>query len=58
MADPGGLELNDVVVSEVDEGHLLLIVTTLPWDRWSLLSRGHDWSVHYASGTWQSLVPC
>jgi hypothetical protein len=30
MADPGGLELNDLVVSKVDEGHLLLIVTTLP----------------------------
>jgi hypothetical protein len=48
MAEPSELKINDVVVSKVPEGHQLLIVTALPWDRLSLRYRGNEWSVQYA----------
>jgi hypothetical protein len=48
MAEQTSLKLDDVVVSKVQEGHVLLIVTDPPGDRLSLLYRGNDWSVQYA----------
>ena len=48
MADSSALNIDDVVVSKVQEGHLLLIVTADPADRLSLVYRGHAWSVQYA----------
>lgn len=48
MSDQSGLELNDVVVSKVQDGHQLLIVTAMPDDRLSLVYRGNDWNVQYA----------
>ena len=42
------LKLNDVVVSKVEDGHHLLIVTALPDDRVSLVYRGDGWNVQYA----------
>ncbi len=41
-------ELNDVVVSKVRDGHLLLIVTGTRADRLSLVYRGSAWNVQYA----------
>jgi hypothetical protein len=40
--------LNDVVVSKVRDGHLLLIVTGTRADRLSLVYRGSAWTVQYA----------
>ena len=48
MADKHALNVNDVVVSKVSEGHQVLTVTTDPSDQLSLLFRGHQWSVPYA----------
>ncbi len=42
------LTVDDVVVSKVEDGHLLLIVTPDPADRLSLLYRGNAWNVQYA----------
>ena len=41
-------ELNDVVVSKVRDGHLLLMVTGTRADRLSLVYRGSAWNVQYA----------
>jgi hypothetical protein len=48
MAEQTALNTNDVVVSKVHDGHLLLVVTDPPGDRLSLLYRGNKWSVQYA----------
>jgi hypothetical protein len=42
------LKLNDVVVSKVEDGHDLLIVTAIPDDQMSLIYRGDGWNVQYA----------
>jgi hypothetical protein len=42
------LKLNDIVVSQVEDGHHLLIVTALPDDEMSLVYRGDGWNVQYA----------
>jgi hypothetical protein len=42
------LKLNDIVVSRVDGGHHLLIVTAMPDDVMSLVFRGDGWNVQYA----------
>lgn len=48
MANNSALTVDDVVVSKVEDGHLLLIVTPDPADRLSLLYRGNAWNVQYA----------
>jgi hypothetical protein len=48
MAGSSALNVHDVVVSKIQDGHLLLIVTPDPADRLSLVYRGNDWSVQYA----------
>jgi hypothetical protein len=48
MADRSALDVDDVVVSKVQGGHLLWMVTADPSDRLSLMYRGNDWSVQYA----------
>ena len=48
MVDRSALTLDDVVVSKVQDGHLLWIVTADPSDRLSPMYRGNDWSVQYA----------
>ena len=42
------LDVNDVVISKVPEGHLLYIVTPRSDERLSLLYRGDGWAVPYA----------
>jgi hypothetical protein len=42
------LKLNDIVVSRVEDGYHLLIVTAMPDDDTSLVYRGDGWSVQYA----------
>jgi hypothetical protein len=42
------LDVNDVVISKVPEGHLLYIVTPRKDERLSLLYRGDGWTVPYA----------
>lgn len=42
------LKLNDIVVSRVDDGYHLLIVTAMPDDDMSLVYRGDGWSMQYA----------
>ena len=42
------LKLNDIVVSKVEDGHDLLIVTLMPDDELSLIYRGAGWNVQYA----------
>jgi hypothetical protein len=42
------LKLNDIVVSRVDDGYHLLIVTAMPDDEMSLVYRGDGWNVQYA----------
>jgi len=42
------LKLNDIVVSKVEEGHHVLIVTAMPDDPMSLVYRGDGWNVQYA----------
>jgi hypothetical protein len=41
-------KLNDIVVSKIENGHHLLIVTAMPEDRMSLVYRGDGWTVQYA----------
>ena len=48
MPDRSELDVDDVIVSKVQDGHLLLIVTADPSDRLSLVYRGNDWNVQYA----------
>lgn len=48
MATRSELKLNDVVVSKVDDGYHLLIVTAMPRDQMSLIYRGDGWTVQYA----------
>ena len=48
MASRSALKLNDVVVSKVEDGHHLLIVTAMPNDQMSLIYRGNGWNVQYA----------
>jgi hypothetical protein len=48
MATSSALTVDDVVVSKVEDGYLLLIVTPDPADRLSLLYRGNAWNVQYA----------
>ena len=48
MATRSELKLNDVVVSKVEDGHHLLIVTAMPNDQMSLIYRGEGWNVQYA----------
>ncbi len=48
MPDRSELNVDDVIVSKVQDGHLLLIVTADPSDRLSLVYRGNDWNVQYA----------
>ena len=48
MADRNALNVDDVVVSKSQDGHLLWIVTADPSDRLSLMQRGNDWNVQYA----------
>jgi hypothetical protein len=42
------LKLNDVVVSKVEDGHHVLIVTAMPNDQMDLVYRGDGWNVQYA----------
>ena len=42
------LKLNDIVVSQVEGGHHLLVVTAMPDDEMSLVFRGDGWTVQYA----------
>ena len=44
----GKLKLNDIVVSRMDDGYHLLIVTAMPDDPMSLVFRGDGWTVQYA----------
>jgi len=48
VTDRSALDVDDVVVSKVQEGHLLWIVTAHPDDRLSLVDRGNHWNVQYA----------
>lgn len=48
MANRSALKLNDIVVSKVEDGHHLLIVTAMPDDQMSLVYRGDGWNVQYA----------
>ena len=45
MATSSSLTVDDVVVSKVEDGYLLLIVTPDPAERMSLLYRGSAWNV-------------
>jgi hypothetical protein len=42
------LKLNDIVVSQVEGGYHVLIVTAMPHDQMSLVYRGDGWNVQYA----------
>lgn len=48
MTHQSDLKLNDIVVSKVEDGHQLFIVTAMPDDRMSLMYRGDGWNVQYA----------
>ena len=48
MATRSELKLNGVVVSKVEDGHHLLIVTAMPNDQMALIYRGDGWNVQYA----------
>jgi hypothetical protein len=48
MPDGSALNVDDVVVSKIHDGHLLLIVTADPSDRLSLVYRGNGWNIPYA----------
>ena len=39
------LKLNDIVVSQVEDGHHLLVVTARPDEEMSLVYRGDGWNV-------------
>ena len=56
MVDRSALKLDDVVVSKVQDGHLLWIVTAHPSDRLSLMYRGNNWNVQYAVARGARLV--
>lgn len=47
MTDRSVLKLNDIVVSQVEDGHHLLIVSAGP-DELALVYRGDGWNVRYA----------
>ena len=42
------LKLNDIVVSRVEEGFHLLVVTSRPDEEISLAYRGDGWNIQYA----------
>lgn len=48
MANRTDLKLNDIVVSRVEDGYHLLVVTASPDDGISLVYRGDRWNVQYA----------
>ena len=48
MTNRSELKLNDIVVSKVEDGFHLLIVTAMPDDKLSLMYRGDGWNVQYA----------
>ena len=48
MANRSALKPHDIVVSKVEDGHQLLIVTAMPDDQMSLVYRGDGWNVQYA----------
>ena len=48
MSSRSELKLNDIVVSKVEDGHHLLIVTAMPDHQMSLVYRGDGWNVQYA----------
>lgn len=48
IMDIAGLDVNDVVISKVQDGHLLYIVTPRSDERLSLLYRGDGWTAPYA----------
>jgi hypothetical protein len=48
VATRGELKLNDVVVSKVEDGHHLSIVTAMQHEPMSLVYRGDGWTVQYA----------
>jgi hypothetical protein len=48
VANQSELKLNDIVVSRMEDGHHLLMVTAMPDDRISLVYRGDGWNVQYA----------
>jgi hypothetical protein len=48
MADHSAPTLNDVIVSKVRDGHLLLMITGTQADRLSLVYRGQAWNIQYA----------
>jgi hypothetical protein len=48
LANRSNLKLNDIVVSQVEDGHHLLIVTATADDQMSLVYRGDGWNVQYA----------
>lgn len=48
MANRTNLKLNDIVVSQVEDGHHLLIVTAMPDDEMSIVYRGDGWNVQHA----------
>ena len=48
MADRNALNVDDVVVSKVQEGHLVWTVTAGRSDRLTLMYRGNDWNVQCA----------
>ena len=48
MAIRSELKLNDIVVSKVEDGHHVLIVTAMPDDPMSLVYRGDGWNIQYA----------
>ena len=48
MATRNELKLNDVVVSKVEDGHEVLIVTAMPGNQMSLVYRGDGWNIQYA----------
>ena len=48
MAPRHQLKLNDIIVSKVEDGHDLLIMTVMPDDELSLVYRGAGWNVQYA----------
>ena len=48
MANRRELKPNDIVVSKVEDGHHLLMVTAMPDDQIALVYRGDGWNVQYA----------
>ncbi len=48
MTNRSLLKLNDIVVSQVEDGYHLLIVTATPDEEMSLVYRGDGWNVQYA----------